>query len=115
MNPHLLRLLPAVAVLAPALANASIQDIPRTDQTISIDGTMNDGEWADATQVEVNIETRPGENIEAKVKTIAYLVEDGESLFVAFDAQDPNPGAIRAFLRDRDSAFDDEADRLRDR
>ncbi|MDJ0814151.1 MAG: DUF5916 domain-containing protein, partial [Woeseiaceae bacterium] len=47
-------------------------------------------------------------NIPARVPTTAYVVENGETLFVAFDARDPDPAAIRAFLRDRDAAWDDD-------
>jgi hypothetical protein len=94
--------------MLPALSSASLNEWPSTDQAIEIDGVIDEEAWKDATQIKINIETRPGENIEARVETVAYLVEDGESLFIAFDAKDPDPGAIRAFLRDRDSAFNDD-------
>ncbi|MDH3439406.1 MAG: carbohydrate binding family 9 domain-containing protein [Gammaproteobacteria bacterium] len=94
---------------APVLANTTeIPDLPRVTQPIAIDGKLDDDAWRHALQIDVNIETRPGENIPAKVKTIAYLLEDGESLFVAFDARDPDPSKIRAYLRDRDSAHNDD-------
>ncbi|RLA37249.1 MAG: hypothetical protein DRR15_02495, partial [Gammaproteobacteria bacterium] len=64
--------------------------------------------WRKALKIDVNIETNPGENVPAKVKTVAYLMEDGVNLYIAFDARDPNPKAIRAFLRDRDSAYNDD-------
>ncbi|MDJ0940306.1 MAG: DUF5916 domain-containing protein [Woeseiaceae bacterium] len=97
-----------VALLSPGVALASLGDLPRTDQAISIDGVLDEDEWRDATRIEIDTETRPGENVPAKVRTVAYLVEDGKSLYVAFDAEDPNPEKIRAFLRDRDSAFNDD-------
>ena len=40
--------------------------------------------------------------------TVAYLIENGENLYIAFDARDPDPSSIRAYLRDRDSAFHDD-------
>ncbi len=89
-------------------ARANIAELPRTDREISIDGVIDEDAWRDATRIEIDTETRPGENIPAHVKTVAYIVENGESLFVAFDAEDPEPKAIRAFLRDRDSAFNDD-------
>ncbi len=92
----------------PALAVASIADLPRTGGSISIDGLLDEAAWQDAAKIDLDKETRPGENIAAKVKTVAYLVEDGEHLYVAFDAKDPDPTAIRAFLRDRDSAWNDD-------
>ena len=92
----------------PTGALANVGNLPSTDQVINIDGILDDDAWADAVRYDVNIETRPGENTQAPVKTVAYIVENGESLFVAFDARDPNPAAIRAYLRDRDSAFNDD-------
>jgi len=38
----------------------------------------------------------------------AYLMEDGTHLYIAFEAHDPDPTAIRAYLRDRDSAYSDD-------
>jgi hypothetical protein len=42
------------------------------------------------------------------VSTRAYFIEDGSTLYVGFDAEDPDPGSIRAYLRDRDSGFNDD-------
>ena len=41
-------------------------------------------------------------------KTTAYVYENGESLFVAFRAEDTEIEKLRAYVRDRDSAFDDD-------
>ena len=92
----------------PTNAVAGITDLPRTQGTISINGLLDDPAWQDAAEIHLDTETSPGENIAAKVKTVAYLVEDGEHLYVAFDAEDPDPTAIRAYLRDRDSAWNDD-------
>ncbi len=89
-------------------AFASTARIPNTSLEIRIDGRLDEDAWRNATQIEIDKETRPGENIPAKVTTTAYILEDGESLFIAFDARDPDPSAIRAFLRDRDSAWNDD-------
>ena len=101
----------AVFVLVASLplpATAASLDLPRTNAEIAIDGVMDDAAWANATRVNIDIETRPGENTRAPVDTVAYLIEDGESLYIAFDAKDPEPHNIRAFLRDRDSAWNDD-------
>lgn len=87
---------------------SNIPDLPRIFGAVNIDGTLDDLAWSNALQIDVNIETNPGENIPAKVKTVAYLMEDGVNLYIAFDARDPNPKAIRAFLRDRDAAYNDD-------
>ena len=93
-------------IAAPALSN--IASLPRTEKTITIDGVLDEDAWKYATQIDINNETNPGENIPARVKTVAYLIEDGEKLYIAFDARDPDPQAIRAYLRDRDSAWNDD-------
>ena len=56
----------------------------------------------------LTIETYPRENQTPEVETTAYLVENGDQLLIAFDARDPDPESIRAYLRDRDSAFNDD-------
>ena len=99
----------AAAMLSMATSQAaSISDLPHTDGAISIDGVMDEAAWKDATAIDIDIETRPGENIPARVKTVAYIIENGQKLYVAFDARDPRPGEIRAYLRDRDSAWNDD-------
>jgi hypothetical protein len=92
----------------PLYATTFLPDLPSTTAAIAIDGIMDDAAWADAIPVKINIETRPAENTPAPVETTAYLVEDGQSLYIAFDAKDPEPHKIRAYLRDRDSAWNDD-------
>ena len=87
---------------------AANADLPHTGAEITIDGIIDDAGWADANRFDVDIETRPGENTPSPVKTVAFLVEDGENLYVAFDAKDPDATKIRAYLRDRDSAWNDD-------
>ena len=73
-----------------------------------IDGVLDEALWQQATRFELAFETRPAENTPASVKTTVYLAENGEHLLVAFLAEDPDPSQIRAFLRDRDSAYQDD-------
>jgi hypothetical protein len=102
----------AIPVLLLACASlpaaASVPVLPSTSSEIVIDGVMDDAAWQDAVAIPIDVQTHPGENIGAQVHTIAYLIEDGESLYIAFDARDPAPHEIRAYLRDRDSAWDDD-------
>ena len=95
-------------ILCCSVGQADNIDLPRTAGEIVVDGVLDEGAWRDATQVELSIEKQPGENIPARVQTVAYLMEDGVNLFVGFVASDPEPSKIRAYLRDRDSAFDDD-------
>lgn len=91
-----------------AVASAANIDLPRVDGDVVLDGQLGEAAWQKATQVELVYETNPGENIPARVKTIVYLMEDGANLYIGFAASDPEPSAIRAYLRDRDSAYDDD-------
>lgn len=91
-----------------AAASASLPQLPRSTAEVKIDGVLDDPIWKDALVVELTTETGPGENVPASVETHAYLVEDGTRLLIAFDARDPDPKSIRAYLRDRDRAFNDD-------
>ncbi len=97
-----------LAAIMASSAIASVAELPSTTGVFVIDGALDEAGWSDAAQIQINIETSPGENTAARVKTVAYIVEDGENLYVAFDAHDPDPDAIRAYLRDRDSAWNDD-------
>ena len=58
--------------------------------------------------VELSYETRPADNAPASVKTTALIADNGREVLLAFRAEDPNPEEIRAFLRDRDSLWNDD-------
>lgn len=76
--------------------------IPHVASAPEIDGEVNAAEWAQATRVELDTEFAPTDGLAARVRTEAFIMEDGDALYVAFIAHDPNPDAIRAFYRDRD-------------
>lgn len=96
------------AVLCSFAVHGAIIELPRTDSEIVVDGQLDEVAWRSAVQVELLYENQPGDNIPARVSTVAYLIEDGANLYVGFAASDPDPSAIRAYLRDRDSAYDDD-------
>src|SRR5688572_32032821 len=100
---------PEVAAVAEVASNrvASLA-IPHSKEAIQIDGVLDDAIWRNALAVQLRYETYPRENQTPEVETIAYLVENGDQLLIAFDARDPDPTSIRAYLRDRDSAFNDD-------
>ena len=91
--------------LAQSLPN---YDIPRVNTVPRIDGQIDREEWRLATRIPVNIETNPNNNVPAEVEAEALLMEDGEVLYVAFIALDPEPDQIRAFYRDRDTLWNDD-------
>lgn len=96
------------AILCSAGAYAVDVALSRTDGIVVVDGLLDEAAWRDATEVELIYETQPGENTPAQVKTLAYLMEDGVNLYIGFAASDPDSSAIRAYLRDRDKAWDDD-------
>jgi hypothetical protein len=97
----------AVAIVIPLAislaANATVSDLPRVSSDITIDGVLDETAWENSLRVELKYETDPGENLPTPVETVAYIAEDGHNLYVAFEANDPDPEQIRAWLRDRDS------------
>jgi hypothetical protein len=99
-----------VAGEAPARATAVVRGkIPHAAKgEVKLDGVLDDEVWTHALVVDLAFETSPRENRPAPVGTKAYLVEDGSRLLVAFDARDPDPKSIRAFLRDSDTAWNDD-------
>ncbi len=96
------------ALVCHSTAYAEDIALPQTGGEIIVDGVLSDVAWQDAVQVELDLEYQPGDNIPARVRTTAYLMEDGKFLYIAFAASDPDPSKIRAYLRDRDSAYNDD-------
>ena len=82
--------------------------IPRIQGPIKIDGDLNESAWDEAAAVDIAWQTRPIGGLPAKMKTTAYIMEGGNQLYVGFKAEDPDPSAIRAFLRKRDTFFADD-------
>lgn len=104
-------LLPAFGILArPAsAANANADGrIPRLQGDIAIDGRADEAAWRGALVQEIGYEIQPGDNIPAPVQTTVRIGYTDAALYLAFHATDPDPAAIRAHLRDRDTAFDDD-------
>ncbi|HWK55229.1 MAG TPA: DUF5916 domain-containing protein [Hyphomicrobiales bacterium] len=112
VRPSLFQRLLAAALLFGALAlntaHAADYRIPKSATTPTIDGVITPDEWQGALSVRLTNETRPAQNQPAPVATEALLMEDGENFLVAFIAEDPEPGKIRAFYRDRDRSFQDD-------
>ena len=99
----------AVVFAAGAAAqDISRLDIPRTANAPVIDGRVGPAEWAGAARVMVDIEFEPADNVPADVRAEALIMEDGETLFVAFVAEDPDTESIRAYFKDRDAIRDDD-------
>ena len=92
-------------VEASASETANTITIPKTDSTIKVDGRMDEAFWQDATSVDYRYETQPNQNTKPEVKTTAYIIENGDSLYVAIKAYDPNPENIQASYKKRDQIW----------
>ena len=89
-----------------SVTRAKIQyQLPHIEAKIQMDGRIDEEVWKKALKVSLNYETKPGENIKPMVETDVFLFEDGETLYIAFDARDDNPEQIRDFLLDRDNIW----------
>ncbi len=88
--------------------SADVPYLPHVRGEPRIDGVADDDYWNLGLTIPIDVETRPGENVGAPVDGHAVLAENGETLFVAFRAADPRPDEIRAYYRDRDSAWADD-------
>jgi len=85
-----------------------IFDIPKTDLKIDINGSLDEKAWEDALKFTLDIEVMPAENVPAPVKTECYLIYDTNHFYVGCRASDPEPEKIRAYLSDRDDAWQDD-------
>lgn len=83
-------------------------NIPFSAQSINVDGELDEDIWQEALSVSLDIVNSPWNNLPSPVKTEAKLIENGDYLYVAFIAYDPEPEKIQGFLGDRDTKwFDD--------
>lgn len=92
-------------ISSPLIAGVSVST---TQDNIVIDGILDEAAWQHATQIDLPYEIEPGINTPASVITTIYLLDTGQSLVIGFDAQDPNPDQIVAYLHDRDAAYQDD-------
>ncbi len=103
-----LLLLPFCHVIAKNTGKLDPIKIPKITGNISIDGNLDEIQWQSARKILVNNITRPYDNIPSPVNTEALLMENGDTFYIAFIAQDPDPSKIRAYLRDRDRGWGDD-------
>lgn len=103
--PTLAQAKPAASAAADAVA---VYQIPRISAPIQIDAVLDETAWAEAREVELAFEISPGDNTAAPQRTRARIAHSDEALYVAFIAHDSQPEQIRATLRDRDGAFNDD-------
>jgi hypothetical protein len=76
-------------------------EVPHLTDAVAIDGVLDEPLWSRALKLELDIETEPRENLPASTETFVYVAETGSHLLIAFDARDPDPELIRAYLPGR--------------
>ncbi|HSL83589.1 MAG TPA: DUF5916 domain-containing protein [Thermoanaerobaculia bacterium] len=95
--------------LGPSAAAATrTYEVRRADGEIAVDGRLDEAAWAGAHTFTLDYETYPGDNVPPPVRTEMWIAYDLENLYVGVRAHDPEPEKIRARLRDRDAAFQDD-------
>jgi hypothetical protein len=82
--------------------------VPRVEARIEVDGVLDEPEWDRAWTMTLDHEVQPGENTPAPVRTEVLVMYNEHHINVGFKAYDPEPGAIRAHLTDRDQAWNDD-------
>jgi hypothetical protein len=83
-------------------------NLQHTTKPVVVDGHLDDHAWSSAQVITLKYQTKPGNNLSAQPKTEAMLLADDNNIYVAFIAYDPQPSAIRAFMRDRDQGTNDD-------
>jgi Carbohydrate family 9 binding domain-like len=95
------------SVLAFASEKSNL-NIPHTSQYIDVDAELNEPLWHDALEISLDIVNSPYDNTPSPVQTKAKIIENGEYLYISFEAFDPNPESIQAAIGKRDTKwFDD--------
>ncbi|MEE9432430.1 MAG: DUF5916 domain-containing protein [Melioribacteraceae bacterium] len=85
-----------------------IINIIKIDKAIEINGKLDNPTWLLADPIEVNYEISPGDNTQAKERTIVRALYDEDNLYFSFQCFDSNPKDIRANLSERDKIFADD-------
>jgi len=75
---------------------------------IHVDGKLDEAAWQVPPTFTLDYETYPGDNVAPPVRTEVWITYDAHDLYVGVRAHDPEPAKIRAHLRDRDNAFQDD-------
>jgi hypothetical protein len=94
--------IPVCLTAVPLAANEPVR-IVRTSGGIVVDGRLDEPVWRDATRLETWFETRPGDNIEPRVRNVGYLAYDDQYFYAGFEFFDPDPARIVAPYADRDN------------
>lgn len=84
-------------------AGAPVFSIPRIEETVTIDGRLDEPAWAKATRLTGFSEYRPVDRQRASERTEVLVWYSPDALHFGIVASDSNPGSVRATRADRDS------------
>lgn len=82
-------------------------NITKSQNSIKIDGQLNESTWQNVIRVSDFTESNPGDQIEPLVKTEAMVTYDEDNLYVAIICHD-DPQDIRASFCERDRLYNDD-------
>ncbi len=83
-------------------------EIKKTDETVKIDGILDDSVWKSAGHATNFVERNPGDMIQPEVETEAFITYNDEYIYVAYICYD-DPSTIRATMCQRDQFAADDA------
>lgn len=105
--PRVLSFTASLALLASLLASPALwalQAVPTTGK-ITLDGKLDEADWARATVFDQFTENMPREKVPAAVRTEVRVVFDHDALYVGLRAFDPEPSKMVAPFVRRDKVF----------
>ncbi len=106
------RLLPLFVSLlissCPASASFQAYRLNTTNETVKLDGHLDDAVWQKAAMHDTFYQTQPFDKVKAKVRTEVKIVYDNIYLYVGIKAFDPNPELIREPFARRDKISSDQ-------
>lgn len=82
--------------------------VERITESITVDGALEEAVWKSPPTFTLDYETSPDDNVAAPVKTEMWIAYDDSNVYIAARAHDPDVNSIRARLRDRDNAYNDD-------
>jgi hypothetical protein len=101
--------LPAQGATPRKPAQAEPEDvIARVEAAPAVDGLLDDAVWQGAADLVAFEQTRPQPGAEPSRRTLLKFASDGQKLFIAVRAFDPEPGRIVARSLQRDGLGSDD-------
>jgi hypothetical protein len=83
-------------------AESDVVVLKPAEGAITVDGSLSDPAWQNATKYETWYETNPGDNVEPRVRTTGYVTYDSRFLYFGIESEDPQPQNISSPYADHD-------------